>query len=126
MRINSFPHITEEYYCQNCDCFRNQFEVSIDWKCPKCKNHIEIRIKTGILNNSCFRIQTKELVINDMVLLDRNDEFRTVLDLKKEGDSISIALERYRAINIPKDNFILKLHGGWYHNNEEKPTGNNE
>jgi len=61
-----------------------------------------------------------------MVLLDRNDEFRTVLDLKKEGDSISIALERYRAINIPKDNFILKLHGGWYHNNEEKPTGNNE
>ncbi|WP_147384368.1 hypothetical protein [Maribellus luteus] len=78
------------------------------------------------MDNSCFRIRASELATNDMILLDRNDEFRTVLDLKKEGDNFKVAIERYRAINIHKDNFILKLHGGWYHNKEKSRVGKGE
>ena len=124
MRLNSFPHGTEEYYCISCETYKDQFEVKKDWKCPKCKNPVHVRVKTEDKNNACFRINIKELEVNDMILLERNDDFRSVLNLKKEGDGIRVAIEKFGVLTINKDSHILKLDGGWDHNNE-KPGGYN-
>jgi DNA-directed RNA polymerase subunit RPC12/RpoP len=115
MYLNQYPHVSEEYYCQTCDSKLKQIDIRNNWKCPTCDNLVEIRVKTNKLDNSCFRVKVKDLEEGDMVLLNREDEFRTILNLKKEGTLIRVALERYTVIPLEQDSLIIKLHGGWYH-----------
>jgi len=117
MRLNSFPHATEEYFCESCKQTKTRTDVEPNWECPKCKKYIQVRIKTEKLDNSCFRIPISELNIGDIVLMEREDEFREVLGLQesyKDKSDIRIALKEYGTVIAPKGNKILKLHGGWF------------
>ena len=118
MRLDSFPHGTEEYFCQSCNSYTTKNEVKESWKCPECGNYIEIRVKTEKLDNSCFRIPIGELEIGDIVLMERSDKFREVLgvsDSFKNNQDLFIGLKEYGSITAPKKNKILKLHGAWCH-----------
>ena len=89
--------------------------VNKDWKSSKFKNPVHIRINTDDKNNACFRVKIKELNVGNLILLDRDDDFRRVLNLKKEGANIRVAIEKFRVLTLNKDSYILKLDGGWYH-----------
>jgi len=115
MRLNSFPHGTEEYYCTNCEISKDRIEVNKDWKCPKCKNPVHVRIKTDDKDNACFRIKIKELKNSDMILMNREDEFRSVLNLKEEKNDFRVAIKKYKTITVDKNSHILILDGKWCH-----------
>jgi DNA-directed RNA polymerase subunit RPC12/RpoP len=115
MKLDTVSHVTEEYFCSNCNKFWDFFDVFKNWKCPKCGDYLQIRIVTKKLDNACLRIPVNELKIDDMILVHREDDFRSLLDLKDEGKTIRVAIKEYRALNLDKDSTVLILNGVWNH-----------
>ncbi|MFG0592243.1 hypothetical protein ACF8C4_14075 [Myroides odoratimimus] len=109
------PHITEEYFCTNCNkklLLENVFKT---WDCPTCRNYVHIRIITENKDNACFRIPSVEINSGDLVLIHRDDNFREVFKKIDFVNEVQLNLEKYGAWKIAKNRYILKLDGGWYH-----------
>lgn len=115
MSVVSSPHISEEYHCNTCNSALNRNNLINDRRCSSCHNLVEIRIKTEKLDNSCLRVEVRDLKIDDFILLHRGDEFRRILNLKREENIIRVAIEKYKVLPLDQNCIILKLNGGWYH-----------
>jgi hypothetical protein len=114
--VKSIPHISEEYYCNDCNDYKDFLDVNTNWKCPICGNYVQIRIVIGnTIDQSCFRIPVSELNSNDIVLLHRNADFNEVLGITNFGDKVFLNIKEYGSLKMNKDDTILKLNGGWYH-----------
>lgn len=109
------PHITEEYFCVHCDKTRSCNYVFKTWNRPVCKNKVHIRIITHDKDNACYRIFPSELNVNDLVLTHRENECHSILGIIDLNNLIQFNLENHGRWKTPKDRYVLKVDGGWYH-----------
>ncbi|MDH6252453.1 DNA-directed RNA polymerase subunit RPC12/RpoP [Chryseobacterium sp. H1D6B] len=109
------PHITEEYFCVNCDKFLHREDVYKTWDCPVCNHIVHIRIITDEKDNACFRVLPQNLIVGDIVFTHRESDYHAILRVIDHGNMIQLNLKNYGSLKVEKNRYVLKIDGGWYH-----------
>lgn len=109
------PHITEEYFCVHCNIFLRRENIDKTWDCPTCHHKIHIRIITENKDNACYRVLPQNLKVDDIVFTHRESDYHPILRIIDQGNLIQLNLKNYGAFKVPKNRYVLKIDGGWYH-----------